>query len=68
MKIKIDAILWKDFIFLKKGIKALIVSLAMMIVMTCFIGIVNPSLEVLLPFVSLIFTTMILGYVKMQGK
>ncbi len=61
MKIKIDAILWKDLIFLKKGIKILIVSLAMMIGMTCFIGIFNPSLEVLLPFVSLIFTTMIFG-------
>ena len=61
MKIKIDAILWKDLIFLKKGIKTLIVSLAMMIGMTCFIGIVNPSLEVLLPFVSLIFTTIIFG-------
>lgn len=63
MKIKIDAILWKNLIFLKKGIKTLIVSLAMMIVMTCFIGIVNPylSLEVLLPFVSLLFTTTIFG-------
>ncbi len=63
MKIKTDAILWKDLIFLKKGIKTLIVSLAMMIGMTCFIGIVNPylSLEVLLPFLSLIFTTMIFG-------
>jgi hypothetical protein len=33
----------------------------MMIGMTCFIGIVNPSLEVLLLLVSLIFTTMIFG-------
>lgn len=61
MRIKIDVVFWKNFTFLKKELKNLIVFSIIIIVLISFLGFYFPYLDLFLPFVSLIYITQIFG-------
>lgn len=61
MRIKIDVVFWKNFTFLKKELKNLIVFSIIIIVLISFLGFYFPYLDLFLPFVSLIYITLIFG-------